>query len=156
MVIRIMFFVAFMVLSGALPHLTMYHLDDECLHTSDEDFFGINFTDFYQYCLTTLVWMMTIPMLIFLTFSIFKDNCRMLMYPCMAVDLVFLFTSVILSSFVVVFTIIQGYSPIVQFTHLFNVGTLICVISFTRIYEHYYSKRDLLRTDEADDAAANK
>lgn len=47
MIIRIMFFICFMVLSGALPHLTMYHLDDECLHTTDADFFGINFTDFY-------------------------------------------------------------------------------------------------------------
>jgi hypothetical protein len=101
-----MFFIGFMVLSGSLPHLTMYHLDDECLHTTDSDFFGINFTDFYQYCLTTLVWIMTIPLIVFISFSIFKDNCRMLMYPCMAADVVFLFTSVILSSFVVVFTIV--------------------------------------------------
>ena len=75
----------------------------------------------------------------------------MLMYPCMAADVVFIFTSTILSSFVVIFSIVQGYSYIVQFTHLFNVGTLIICITFTRIYEHYYAKRDLLRTDEADD-----
>jgi len=35
LMIRIYVYMAFMTLSGALPHLTMFFLNDKCLHTTD-------------------------------------------------------------------------------------------------------------------------
>lgn len=47
LMIRIYVYIAFMTLAGALPHLTMFFLKDKCLHTTDQDFFGINWADYY-------------------------------------------------------------------------------------------------------------
>ena len=108
--IRLVIFIYYMILTGSLPHLTMYWLKDRCLHTTDEDYFGINWTDYYQYCLTIMSWTMSIPLVLWVIASFFKDNFRYLMTPFLVANLVYCLCVAMLSFVTIIFTIIEGNS----------------------------------------------
>ena len=94
---------------------------------------------------------MSIPIIIFGIASIFKDNFRYFAVPFLVSIVVLGTCFIILGSFVVVFSIIEGNSFEMKLCQLLNVGVFITAVTMSQIYEHYYAKRDLLRTDEADE-----
>merc|ERR1711862_409319 len=75
----------FIALSGSMTHLTNYFVRDICLHTTDTpvliDAFDVNMTDFYQYCLISLVWFISFPMIAYTIFNFFRDVSKYVCIP---------------------------------------------------------------------------
>jgi len=147
---RIGCFFYFCVLSGCLPHLTFYFADDVCLHTYSERDFGINWTDYYQYCLAMLIWVVTIPLSIFMLAVYFKDNFRYFMYPFLVADSVFIVMGSFLAFVVLGFTIVGGSTTLIKVMTAFNLIVLIYAMVANIIYDVKYAKKDLLRSANED------
>lgn len=148
MKIRIYVFIYFMTLAGCLPHLMFYFHHDVCLHTYSSQFFGIDWTDYYQFCLTMLVWVISIPLAIFLVANAFRDNIKYSMYPFLIANMVFQFMLTILAFVCVVFAIFHGNSIAIKVTHAYNIFVVSICSMANWIYRIRYAKKDLLRTDE--------
>ena len=71
--IRVLSFAYFITLAGCLPQMTFYYVNDVCLHTYSERDFGINWTDYYQFCLTALIWVISAPILLYGVAHMFRD-----------------------------------------------------------------------------------
>ena len=92
-----LFFVVFIVLSGILGSLNFYDVGANCLHTYNEEKITSEFVDLYQYSLTALLWIVSIP-LIFLVFMIrMRDNLKFGCYPFVIANIIFSFMLLILS-----------------------------------------------------------
>jgi len=57
-----------------------------------------------------MVWTMSVPILIYMVASIFKDNFRYFATPFLVANVVFGFCTMLLGMIVVAFTIIEGNS----------------------------------------------
>ena len=144
-------FLFYMTLSGCLCQLTNY-FPDRCLHTepNPEYFTGFNviMTDYYQFCLVSLIWFISIPASCFLIMAYFRDATRYAMIPCMVTSLVFLVFAVILSVVTIANILANGRSIFVRGAHAANLAVYLYVYLFSWIYRVKYSKKDLLRTEE--------
>ena len=105
-------------------------------------------TDFYTVCLAMFVWFITAPILLYMVFAYFKDASRYLLIPIVVANLVFLFGCTLLSMVVIVMTIVNGNSMIMQVTTFVNCVILILAIIMNEIYRCKFSKKDLLRTED--------
>jgi len=101
MVIRIFCFTFFITLSGSLPQLTFFKVNEPCLFTADRTGFNIDWTDYNQFCLTSLIWVISVPMIIFLFFTICRDLLRFALIPVLVANLIFQIMTTILSFIVV-------------------------------------------------------
>ena len=115
--IRILCYSYFITLSGSLPHLIFYYASDICLHTYSERDFGLNWTDYYQFCLTLMTWVISVPMLIFVIASSFGDNIKYFLFPFLIANLVFVFVTSLLSLIVIVFSLIGAQNHYVRGAH---------------------------------------
>ncbi len=101
MKVRGFVFLFYMTLSGCLCHLTNYY-PDRCLHTKVDPVYFNNFdvivTDYYQFCLVSLIWFISIPTSCFLIMAYFRDATRYSMIPCMVTSIVFMVFASILSA----------------------------------------------------------
>ena len=130
--LRIGAFMFFMMLSGCLPQLNFYRLD-LCLHTTSTKF-GLLWTDYYQYCLVALIWVITVPFIIFILARVMNDNLRYALVPIMVVFVIFLLMVGILSTIVIIEAIIFANSMYIRIIHLINIGVLIFTIGVARLY----------------------
>lgn len=144
--LRITAFFFFIVLSGCLPHLNFYVLST-CLHTASNNF-GIQWTDNYQYCLVALIWVITVPLIVFLLMNVMNDNLRYSLIPIIIGFVIFLLMVAILSIIIIVNAIIYANSQYIRIIHLINVGVLIFSIGVAGLYGEKFAKKDLLKTDE--------
>ena len=146
-----MVFMLFITLSGCLCHLTNY-FTDTCLHTENNpiyfDEFKVIMTDFYQFCLVSLIWFISIPVSCFMIGAFFKDATRYSMIPCMVTSLVFLFFAFTLSAIVILNMILNGNGYMVQAVQGANIFVVIYCQLFNTCYRMKYAKKDLLRTEE--------
>ena len=71
--IRSLTYLCFIISAGCLPHLHFYNVHDVCLHTDNSDIFGIVWTDRYYYSLVTLLWFVSVPIILFYLSSVSKD-----------------------------------------------------------------------------------
>jgi hypothetical protein len=71
--IRSLTYFCFIISAGCLPHLHFYNVHDVCLHTDNSDIFGIVWTDRYYYSLVTLLWFVSVPIILFYLSSVSKD-----------------------------------------------------------------------------------
>ena len=145
----------FIILCGCMPSVSMYRVEDTCLHTNHKTEFGttkspldVNMTDFYTVCLAMFVWFITAPILLYMVFAYFKDASRYLLIPIVVANLVFLFGCTLLSMVVIGMTIYNGNSMIMQVTTFVNCVILILAIVMNEIYRCKFSKKDLLRTED--------
>jgi len=145
--IRIMAFVYFLVLVGSLPQLLFLFPNDTCLHTRDEVDFGINWTDYYQFCLSMFNWITSIPIAIYICGSCLKDGFRFAMYPFLVANLVFLFTSSVLAAIVLIFALWRSWSMHVIVIVAFDLFVVLYAIVCNIIYEKMYANKDLLRNE---------
>ena len=144
--LRIGAFMFFMMLAGCLPHLNFYRLDT-CLHTTSSKF-GVLWTDYYQYCLVALIWVITVPFIVFILARMMNDNLRYILIPIMVAFVIFLVMVGILSVIVIIYAIIYANSMYIRGIHLINIGVLVFTIGVARLYRKEFAKKDLLRTDE--------
>ena len=96
-------------------------------------------------------WMMSVPIVVYLVASFFRDSFRYLMAPFLVADIVYCVAISFLAAVTIAFTIVEGNSEWMRLCHTMNLGTFIVTITLSTIYDFFYAKRDLLRTDEADD-----
>ena len=145
MMIRIFCFTFFITLSGSLPQLTFYKVSEACLHTADDVGFNINWTDYYQFCLTSLIWVISVPMIIFLVFTVCRDLLRFALIPVLVANLIFQIMTTILAFIVVSVGLRFGQNGTIRAMHAVNVSVFLLTILLTLIYNRLYAKKDLLR-----------
>lgn len=87
--VRVLSFVYFMTLSGCLPHLTFYFVNDVCLHTYSQRDFGLNWTDYYQFCLTALIWVISVPITLYVAATALRDSLRYILIPLIIANITF-------------------------------------------------------------------
>ena len=146
-----MVFLFYITLSGCLCQLTNY-FPDACLHTELDPKLFTEFnpvmTDYYQFCMVSLIWFISVPVTCFLIGAAFKDATRYAVIPCMITSLVFMVFALILSCIVILNVMLNGNSWFVKGCHFANWGVYLYVWMFNKIYHCKYAKRDLLRTEE--------
>jgi len=95
-----------------------------------------------------LIWVITVPFIIFILARIMNDNLRYVLVPIMVAFVIFLLMVGTLSVIVIVYAIIYANSMYIRIIHLINIGVLIFSIGVARLYRNQFAKKDLLRTDE--------
>lgn len=131
--IRLLCYAYFVVLSGNLPHLTLYYSQHKCLHTYDDRDFGINWTDYFQFSLLLMTWVISVPMVIYWIASSCKESIKYCLFPFLIANLVFLITTALLSAIVIIFSLIgaNNYLTLISLAcQLFVIflGTLLTCI----------------------------
>lgn len=149
---RAMTLLLFISLSGALTHLTNYYVEDVCLHTINEpkliSAFNVNMTDYYQYCLVSMIWFTTFPMVILAITTYLRDVSRYLCIPFVVTGLVFS-VFIILIAFIAIFNmVVNGNSELVRWCHIYQIAALGIVQLLSFNYRRKYAKKDLLRSEE--------
>ena len=142
----------FIALSGSLTHLTNYFVEDICLHTVKNpkviSAFDVNMTDYYQYCLVSLVWFSSFPMVAYSVANFFKDVSRYIFIPFIVTGIVFMYFAVFISGISLFNIMFNGNSPWTRWAvYTEFIIYMICEV-FVRIYSWKFAKRDLLRTEE--------
>ena len=149
--IRCMVFLVYMTLSGCLCHLTNL-FTDTCLHTENEpmlfDDFDVNMTDYYQFCLISLVWFISIPVSCFFVGAYFKDASRYSVIPCMITSVVFFGLTFLISAVCILNMMLNGNGYMVRAVQGANLFVYFYCQFFNMIYSAKYAKRDLLRSEE--------
>lgn len=92
-----LFYVVFLVLSGIPAQLNFYVIGGTCLHTHNEDELSSANVDMYQYSMTALLWIVSLPMIILFIMVGMRDNLKFGCYPVVLVNLIFSFMLFILS-----------------------------------------------------------
>ena len=149
--IRGMVFLCYMTVSGCLTHLNNYYTD-RCLHTGhfvDHGFseMDVHVTDYYQYCMVSLIWFISVPTGFFLIMAFFRDATRYAMIPCMVTSIVFMFFAFILSLVAMFNSMFNGKNWYVRSAHYANFFVYFYLALFNGIYRCKYAKRDLLRSE---------
>jgi hypothetical protein len=103
--IRNILYGCFIVCAGCLPQLTFFYPRDPCLHTYTEDPFGIRWTDQYYFSLVTLLWFVSVPIIIYQISTVTKDSTRFAMLPFMIASIMFVILIFIFSGTVVFYSI---------------------------------------------------
>jgi hypothetical protein len=98
--------------------------------------------------LTALIWVISVPIILYIIALTFRDNLRYALIPCMIANLVFIFMTSVLSFVVVGFGLIRGSSTMVKAMHTANLSVLALTIISVAYYDRRFSSKDLLRTDE--------
>ena len=122
------------------------------MHTENEpkffSAFDVNMTDYYQFCMISLVWFISIPVSCFLIGAFFKDATRFSMIPCMITSIVFMVFALILSAVCILNMMLNGNGYMVRAVQGANLFVYFYCQFFNCIYAAKYSKRDLLRSEE--------
>ena len=145
--IKIIAYVYFLMMVGTLPHFMFYAPDDKCLHTSNEKDFGINWSDYYQFCLVMSTWIVSIPIIIYVIGSWLNDNFRFCMYPLLVANLVFLFGEFVLSFIVLIFALYRSHSYWIIIIVAYDLFVLVWAVFWNAIYECKFANKDLLRSE---------
>ena len=142
----------FILLSGSLTHLSNYYVEDICLHTTNKKlFFNVidaNMTDYYQYCLVTLYWFVTFPLISYWIANYFKDVSRYCCIPFVITGFVFLGFAGLISAVSIFNTLLNGNGWLIRGAMLGQIGVYILCEMFNSFYRYKFAKRDLLRTEE--------
>jgi len=91
-------------------------------------------TDYYQYCLVALIWVITVPFIVFILARIMNDNLRYVLIPIMVAFVIFLLMVGILSVIVIVYAIIYANSMYIRIIHLINIGVLAFTFAVAQLY----------------------
>lgn len=144
-------FLFYVMLSGCLCQLTNY-FPDTCLHTEPQpmmfDSFNVIMTDYYQFCMVSLIWFISIPVGFFLFMTAFNDASRYAMIPCMITSVVFVIFALLLSLMTIANVLFNGRNIFVRTAHGANLFVYFYTQFFNSIYRCKYAKKDLLRTEE--------
>jgi len=144
-------FLFYITLSGCLCQLTNY-FPDTCLHTENRPVlfysFTVIMTDYYQFCMVSLIWFISIPLGFFLIMTAFKDSVRYAVIPCMITSVVFVVFALVLSLMTIANILVNGRGIFVRSAHIANLFVYFYTQFFNSIYRYKYAKKDLLRTEE--------
>lgn len=102
----------FIMLSGVLSTLNFLDVDSTCLHSVNDKYFPPEVVDIYQYSLTALLWIVSIPMIVMIFMVGMRDNLKFSCYPIIIVNIIFSFMIFVLSQIVVIASIIYSNSTL--------------------------------------------
>jgi hypothetical protein len=143
----------FIVLTGILGSLNFYDVNSICLHTFDENNFGSTSVDLYQYSLTALLWIVSLPMIL-LSFMVgMRDNLKFGCYPIVIANIIFAFMLFILSQIVIISAMVYTGNILILAGHAMCYGVLFISFLLNFIYRVKYAKHDI--TKDVDDVAAS-
>ena len=146
--IRTLTYFCFLICAGCVPHLNFYKVSSPCLHTESRDPFGLEWTDKWYFSLVTLLWFVTVPMIMFYLSSVQRDSTRYIFVPFMVAGIVFVFLIFVFGGIVVIFSLFRANDILTQVAFAFCLVVLVYSTIMIVIYRLNYSKRDLIRTDD--------
>lgn len=145
---KILFFLVFIILSGIMCSLNFYDVDGKCLHTFEEDVFGSTSVDLYQYSLTALLWIVSLPMMSLFFMVGMRDNLKFGCYPVVIANIIFAFMLFILSQIVIISSIIQSGNNLIRGIHIASYLVLGTCLVCNLIYRVKYAKDDIAKEEE--------
>ena len=145
---KILFFLVFIILSGIMCSLNFYDVDAKCLHTFEEDVFGSTSVDLYQYSLTALLWIVSLPMMSLFFMVGMRDNLKFGCYPVVIANIIFAFMLFILSQIVIISSIIQSGNNLIRGIHIASYLVLGTCLVCNLIYRVKYAKDDIAKEEE--------
>jgi hypothetical protein len=84
-------------------------------------------TDYYQYCLVSLIWLITAPLILYLMLSFFNDVSRYLCIPFVITGLVFLGFAILISAIAILNTLLNGNGWLIRSAQMAQVSVyLLC------------------------------
>ena len=98
--------------------------------------------------MSALVWAVTIPYLSFGLAYILRDNIRYVLIPIMIATMIWQILITILAAIIIGHSMKSPNFWWIRLMHLCNLGVLVFSILIASCYRHYFSRRDLLKTDE--------
>jgi FlaA1/EpsC-like NDP-sugar epimerase len=160
--LRLFFFGYFMVLAGCLPQLIFYDLssDQKCLHTKNVTHcfprvggcIGVDIvqTDTRQFTLLMIIWMVTVPIFVFMWLRMLRDSMRYVCVPIIVACLVWQVLVVALAIDVNIKALFFGMAAHwwVILSQTLNLLVFLTAGAITLLYKKFYAKKDMLKTDE--------
>lgn len=145
--LRIFAFAYFMAMSGCLPHFNFYITDRDhyCLFSNR---LSIAQVDAYQFILTFLVWTVMIPTFSFLGLNLMRDNIKYTCIPVIIATAIFQVLIVVIAAIIIINVLISANTWYIRLCHIFNICVLVYCILIAALYKHYFSRRDLLKTEQ--------
>jgi hypothetical protein len=143
-----LFYVIFMVLSGIMGSLNFYNVDAKCLHTYNEENFSSTSVDLFQYSLTALLWIVSLPMILLFFMVGMRDNLKFGCYPIVIANIIFSFMLFVLSQILIISAIIYSGNILIRAGHIMQYGVLGVSLVLNTIYRVKYAKHDIAREEE--------
>lgn len=134
-----LFYIIFIVLNGILASLNFYDVDAPCLHTYSEQHIATSWVDLYQYSMTALLWIVSLPMIFLFLMVGMRDNLKFGCYPIVIANIIFSFMLLILSQIVVITAIIYSGEILIKAGHLMCYGVLGVSLLFNLYYRVVYA-----------------
>ena len=98
--------------------------------------------------MVTLLWFVSVPIILFYLSSIQKDNTRLAFVPFMISGVVFMAMITAFGGTIVIFSLFDSNEILTQVAFGFCLFVFLFSGLMTAIYRCRYSERDLIRTDE--------
>ena len=146
-----LFYLVFMVLSGIMGSLNFFNVYGQCLHTYDEENFGSKSVDLFQYSLTALLWIVSIPMILLFFMVGMRDNLKFGCYPVVIANIIFAFMLFVLSQILIISAIVYSGNILIRVGHIMEYGVLGISLLLNIIYRVKYAKHDITK-EESNDA----
>ncbi len=146
-----LFYMIFIVLTGVLGSLNFYNLEAPCLHTYNEEKFSSEFVDLYQYSLTALLWIVSLPMMFLILMVGMKDNLKFGCYPIVIANIIFAFMLFVLSFILIINALIYSENFYIRLAHLIKFGVLGISLGLNIIYRAKFAKYDIAKEEESAD-----
>ena len=104
----------FIGLSGSFTHLCNYFVHDKCLHTIQDPnlitSMTVSMVDFYQYCLVSLIWFISAPLIAYGIFNFFRDVGKYICIPFIITGIVFMTFAGLISAVAIFNIMLNGNS----------------------------------------------
>lgn len=148
-----LFHTVFIVLTGVVCNINFFKVDDKCLHTYDEDAVSSDFVDMYQYSLTALLWIVSLPMLILVFMVSMRDNLKFGCYPVVIANIIFAFMLLVLSQIVIINSIIYTQDIYLRYGHVALYGVLFVSMLNNSFYRLVFAQYDIAKEGDSSDFA---
>lgn len=109
----------------------------------------------YQYSMTALLWIVSLPMIILFIMVGMRDNLKFGCYPVVLVNLIFSFMLFLLSQITIITSLIYTEDILILASHLLNYGIFGISLASNFIYRAKYAKYDIAKEPSGDDDEAN-
>jgi hypothetical protein len=149
-----LFYMIFLVLSGILASLNFYDTASPCLHTYSEAAISTEYVDLYQYSMTALLWIVSLPMIILAVMVAMGDNLRFGCYPFIIANMIFSFMLFLLSQIVIILAIIYTKNFYFWLLHIVKYGILGVSLFFNFIYRVCFARYDITKEDHQEEEGA--
>ena len=145
-----LFYLVYMILSGIMCSVNFLDVEAKCLHTYNESAFSSQSVDLYQYSLTALLWIVSLPMILLFFMVGMRDNLKFGCYPVVIANVIFAFMLFILSQIVIISAIVYSESLFIRAIHVSSYAVIGVSLVSNIIYRVKYAKDDIAKEEESE------